>query len=142
MESVKLVPINPLLWEEYLEIRTLREGVEPQLLPARSGLWIVSSAGQLIAGVCLYPTDVNFVLVEGLAVSWRFHLRLRHRAVLKLAEQVRVYSAAVNKVPMCYVPPGGLGRVIRRAGWQQLPGKMYWSKNQGGFKLEPLRRQT
>lgn len=87
--------------------------------PALSSLGIfVASKGQgPIAGVGVYVTDGPYFFLENLATAPSLPKKLRHRAVLALAEQARILGAIMNKHPLLSANSTGLVRTLVRGGF-------------------------
>ena len=114
-----LVPRTQRVMEEYASWFIARKLPLPIL--GTDTLFIADPRG-VLAGVCLYPTEGGFILVEHLATNPAAPMKTRHRAVVALAKAVRVYAAAKSKYPVAVVRSRGILRVMLKEGFAMQPG--------------------
>lgn len=69
----------------------------------------------LIAGVCIYPTDGPYAVVERVATNPAVSKRLRYEAVLFGAHKLREYAAMRNKIMLCFPTENGVASILARA---------------------------
>jgi hypothetical protein len=74
-----------------------------------------------IAGVCIYPTDGPYAVVEHVSTNPKASLRLRHQAVVMGAVTLCVYGATRKKEMMCFPRQQGVERILERAGFIKSP---------------------
>lgn len=72
----------------------------------------------LVAGVCIYPTDGPFAVVERVATNPHALLRTRYEAVLFGAGALKDYAAMRNKIMLCFPSERGLAHLLLRAGFE------------------------
>jgi len=117
-----LVPNSPPVWQEFLLWHHLRKVPWPQ--QSHDALF-VAHEGKLLAGVCMFPTDAGYVLVEHLSTNPQEPLRDRHGAVVVLASAVRVYCTVRGKHPIMVIRSRSIGRILQRLGYVYYPGAVF-----------------
>lgn len=76
----------------------------------------------LVCGVCLYPTEGPYCLVEHLSTNPACGARLRHRGVLAAARTLRGYLSVAGKYPVMVIRHRALVRILAREGFRSMPG--------------------
>ena len=94
---------------------------EQRQLPAPAlsslGIFVASRTLGPIAGVGVFCTDGPYFFLENLATAPSLPKKLRHRAILVLAEQARILGAILNKHPLLSANSTGLVRTLVRGGF-------------------------
>lgn len=119
---MEILSLNQPVWKEFLRFHEARKAPFPA--EPRDALF-VADGQHLRAGVCMYPTEAGYVLVEHLATSPWARLRDRHRAVVVLASAVRLYCTARGKFPLMVIRSRSIGRILQRAGYVYYPGAVF-----------------
>jgi hypothetical protein len=117
-----LVPLTPQVWDEYTYWYRRRAQVCPKL--PKQGIFCAAeyfdqgrSFRSLVAGVCVYNTDGEYVLFEHLSTNPTTHPRICHQAVSLIAHIARGYGAVVGKTMVALVESRGIYRIMLRAGF-------------------------
>jgi hypothetical protein len=92
----------------------------------------------LVAGVCLYNTDGQYMLCEHLSTNPKALAVYRHQAVNLLCHAARVLGAVMNKTLVSIVEIKGIARMMRKHGFE--PGRLTFASERAARGLPPATR--
>lgn len=106
------------------------------------GVWVGTERGLLVCGVCLYPTDGPYCVVEHSASDPSAPVRLRHAASVALIDGVRTYGALRSKNMLCFPRDKGILRLLEKGGFSRSPAVCVYHPpfNLTGFSYERKER--
>lgn len=124
---MELSPLHPQLWAEFQTFFQSRNAPLPPVPKDCLFVTVPEQVGtsRVIAGIGMYPTEAQYVLVEHLATNPAASTRDRHRAVSLLASAVRLYCTARGKFPLLVIRSRAIGRILQRAGYVFYPGAVF-----------------
>lgn len=120
--TLKLVHRSGNIWATYRDWFQGR-GEEPPKPPPH-GIWVIDGDPlspwpcPLIAGVCLYPSEGEWTIVEHVATNPRASKEQRNAALLVMTAALRAYGAMTGKMPLCFPNDPSIERRLLLAGWK------------------------
>lgn len=109
-----LLPLSAATWKQFTSWYHARKLPDP---PApEDAIFVGAETGDLICGVCLYPTSGPFCVVEYASTNPLCGLRVRHAATLLLIQQISVYGALRGKNMLCFPRDKSIHRLLLKGG--------------------------
>jgi len=113
---MRLVCATEYWVRKYLELARDRE-VPFEPWPSRLAL-LVAEGDELVAGVMVYDSTGPFLFFEHLVTNETATLRVRHRAVALMAEEMMNMCRLMGKVPQIAVRHRSIKAILERSGLQ------------------------
>jgi hypothetical protein len=109
-----LFPLNEVTWKQFTSWYHSRELPYPP--QPEDVIFVGAETGDLICGVCLYPTSGPFCLVEYASTNPLVGGRVKLAAVHLLVQQIQVYGALRGKNMLCFPRDKSIHRLLLKAG--------------------------
>lgn len=111
-----LAPLCPKTFED-LVLYHRELGLNPPPKPPPEAIMLVDAAGDLVAGVCLYPTGGTFLLAEWAVASPRHRRRLVYQAACTLADAIVARAAGSGLIPIAFPRIKSVAKILARRGF-------------------------
>jgi hypothetical protein len=134
-QNFLIVGINQEVFREFASWFTRRGLPEP--VQSNDGVFVSNHEGTLLlAGVCIYPTDGPYAVVEKASTNPdpKIPRRVTYAAMIAGARALRIYGAMRKKLMLCYPDHKGLELVLRKAGFEYSASKMMAGKPYGEWR--------
>lgn len=119
-----LFPVNDQTWAQFSSWHKARELRVPPM--TSDAIFVGIETGDMLMGVCLYPTMGPFCVVEYACSNPIAGLRARHLAALVLVHHITVYGAMRGKNMLCFPRDKGVARLLRKAGAIESPAELLY----------------
>ncbi len=112
------LPLSDDIWVQFVALHNLQgSAMSVTLTRPSAGVWLCSG-NVLVAGVCIYETDGQFVLAEHLVANPLAPARLRLAAIRRMVLVVQAYATARSKWVIAHPSKPWLARFLRRFGYK------------------------
>lgn len=109
-----LLPLSDVTWKQFTSWYHARKLPAPPV--PEDVIFVGAETGDLICGVCLYPTTGPFCVVEYASTNPVVGLRQRHAATMLLIQHIQVYGALRSKSMLCFPRDKSIHRLLLKAG--------------------------
>lgn len=115
--KLQLVHLSDFWWEELKRLHEDRVGGDMQLGRPNHAIVVADGPLRLVAAVCLYPTDGEWVVVEHVVTNALASSAERSSALDIIASVLRDYGCVTGKIPICFPTTDSIADRLKAFGW-------------------------